>query len=108
MSSPPGLEHGGLGGSKGLPKTRFSLSIVEQSPGRDQGGETGTEWLGVRGEETHWGHIEVIPTYPSTSTFSSLPGSGTRGIVTDQYRITGPTHFRFFWTCFFLSASRRS
>lgn len=59
-------------------------------------------------QKIHWGHVQVTPTYPSTSTFSSLPGSGMRGMVTDQYRITGPTHFRFFWTCFFLSASRRS
>lgn len=54
------------------------------------------------------GSHAVPPTHPSTSTFSSLPSSVMRGMVTDQYRMTGPTHFRFFCTCFFLSASRRS
>lgn len=69
-------------------------------------GQTGAATCSVGGN--HQDPIEVTPTYPSTSTFSSLPSSVMRGMVTDQYRMTGPTHFLFFWTCFFLSASRRS
>lgn len=62
--------------------------------------------MGAVGETS--GIPSSAPNYPSTSTFSSLPSSVMRGMVTDQYRMTGPTHFLFFCTCFFLSASRRS